>query len=72
MAIAPTRDDGTSVTPGRAQLGLDGVGGRLGGAVGHRPAGQRLAQAGGEPSRSNSWREPSRLMTTSRAASTRS
>ena len=43
------RDDGTSVDAGRAQLGLDRVGGGLGRAVGDGPAGQRLAQARGEP-----------------------
>ena len=49
IASAPIRDDGHLVDAGGAQLGLDRVGGGLGGAVGHGPPGQRLAQAGDEP-----------------------
>ena len=69
---APTRDDGISLGARGAQLGLDLVGGAVGGAIGDGPAGERLARPSASLSRSNSWRVPSRLTTTSRAASTRS
>ena len=47
-ASVPIRDDGTSLEPAERSSASISSAALLGGAVGHRPAGQRLAQARGE------------------------